>query len=167
MATGPDQQRLTPAERFNLVAYIDGELNEAESRVIATKLTKSPTARREVEALEKTWELLDQLPRPKVSEEFTARTLSEVQQLSLAGDRFESAVKRTAAHAGHVAAWVAASFVAIGVGYALMQWAWPNPTARLARDLSIAEHYDEYHDVGSFNFLEDLSRSTEFGTDHE
>ncbi len=73
MATSPEQQRLTPAERSNLVAYLDGELNEAESRAIATKLTKSATARREIEGLEKTWELLELLPRPKASEDFTAR----------------------------------------------------------------------------------------------
>ena len=80
-----EQQRLSPAERANLVAYLDRELNEAESRAIATKLSLSPTARREVEALEKTWELLEQLPRPKASEDFTERTLTEVRQLDAAG----------------------------------------------------------------------------------
>jgi anti-sigma factor RsiW len=167
MATGPDQQRLTPAERANLVAYLDGELNDAESQAIATKLTKSATARREIEALERTWELLEFLPRPKASEEFTARTLSEVNQLSVAGDQLESAVRRTLVKTGQVVAWVLVSFLAIVIGFAVMRWAWPNPTARLARDLSIAEHLDEYRDVGSMEFLDGLALTPEFSSDHD
>src|SRR4051794_38198681 len=38
--TMADQQRLTTAERENLVAYIDGELNDVEARALATKLTQ-------------------------------------------------------------------------------------------------------------------------------
>lgn len=164
---GPDQQRLTPAERANLVAYLDGELNEFESQVISTKLTKSATARREVEMLERTWEILDLLPRPKASEDFTARTLSEAEHLALAGDRFDSAVKRVAQRTAHIAVWVFASVLAAGLGFAVMQWIWPNPTARLARDLPIAEHLDEYREVGTFEFLEQLAHSPEFGTDRD
>jgi len=167
MAIGPEQQRLTPAERANLVAYLDGELNEAESRAISTKLTKSATARREVEILERTWELLDLLPRPKASQDFTARTLHEVEQLSLKGNRFESAVLHTSQRVAAAAVWVVVSLVTLSVGYALTQWVWPNPTARLARDLSIAEHLDEYRDVGSVQFLKELENSQEFSVDRD
>ena len=52
--------------RANLVAYIDGELPDATSRVLSTKLTHSATARQEVEILKKTWELLGHLPLPAV-----------------------------------------------------------------------------------------------------
>src|SRR5437879_2936082 len=78
----PDQQRLSQAERANLVAYLDQELNEAEAHAIATKLTLSVSARREVDALEKTWELLDYLPRPKATPELTERTLAEAGQVA-------------------------------------------------------------------------------------
>lgn len=162
---GPDQQRLTAAERSNLVAYLDGELNEAETQAIATKLTKSATARREIEVLEKTWSMLDHLPRPQVSDDFTARTLTEVQRLSTEGGRFESAVRQTTQRVLRVAVWMVVGLLTVGGGYAITQWAWPNPTARLARDLSIAEHLDEYREVGSFELLEILAHSSEFGTD--
>ncbi len=59
MAKKPEQLRLTPDERADLVAYIDGELPETHSQAISTKLTHSATARREVEMLQKTWEMLD------------------------------------------------------------------------------------------------------------
>ncbi|WP_406701220.1 hypothetical protein V5E97_26575 [Singulisphaera sp. Ch08] len=161
---GPDQQRLTSAERSNLVAYLDGELNEAEAQAIATKLTKSATARREIESLEKTWSLLDHLPRGQVSDDFTARTLTEVHRLSTEGGRFESAVRQTTQRVLRVAVWMMVGLLTVGAGFAITQWVWPNPTARLARDLSIAEHLDEYREVDSFELLEILAHSPEFGT---
>jgi anti-sigma factor RsiW len=160
MAMVPDQQRLSIEERSNLVAYLDGELNDAQARSIATKLTQSLTARREVDALQKTWEFLDLLPRPKASEDFTARTLSVATEQW--DDRMASAASDVARRVGIGLAWAAASAVLFVVGYFLSLRAWPDPTARLARDLPIAESLDEYRDVGSFEFLQQLDSSTEF-----
>jgi hypothetical protein len=84
MPIGPEQ-RLSPEERANLAAYIDGELTENESRAIATKLSLSAIARREVESLKKTWELLEYLPRPNVSQEFSERTLTSIRSLESGG----------------------------------------------------------------------------------
>lgn len=156
----PDQQRLSIDERANLVAYLDGELNDAQTRAIATKLTQSLTARKEVEALQKTWELLDLLPRPKASEDFTARTLSVATRQ--ADDRIASAASDLVRRLGMGLAWTLASATLFVVGYLLTSKVWPNPSARLARDLPIAEYLDEYRDVGSFEFLQKLDDSTEF-----
>jgi hypothetical protein len=166
MATGPEK-RLTPTERANLVAYLDGELGEGESRMIATKLTSSPTARREVEVLEKTWELLEYLPRPKAPDDFTARTMTEVQQLAAEGGKFEALARQVSLRAARAAIWTTASLLAFGLGYLVTHWVWPNPTARLARDLPIAEHLDEYQDVGTMDFLEELVNSPEFNADRD
>ena len=165
MAPRPDQQRLTPTERGNLVAYLDGELDEIDSRAIATKLTQSVTARREIEMLQKTWELLEHLPRPRASESFTQRTLTEVDRISVAGDKMIGAASRTVRRVIIMLVGVLASIACFGVGLALTRWVWPDPTSRLVRDLSIAEHLDEYRDVGSFEFLEGLDRSPEFATE--
>ena len=165
MAPGPDQQRLSPAERANLVAYLDGELGEHESRAIATKLTQSVTARREIEMLQKTWELLEHLPRPRASEAFTQRTLTEVDRLATVGDGLATAASRTLRRAIAVGLCLLASLACFGVGLALTRWVWPDPTSRLVRDLSIAEHLDEYRDVGTLEFLERLDRTPEFDDD--
>jgi anti-sigma factor RsiW len=166
MSRGPGpEQRLSPAERANLVAYLDGELTETEARAIATKLTQSPTARREVESLERTWQLLDHLPRPRAPENFTERTLSGIRRIDERGGQFEAAIVSAARRALRAGLWVAAALVAFGAGYALTYWAWPNPTARLTRDLSIAEHLDEYREVGTFEFLKLLANSPEFTSD--
>jgi anti-sigma factor RsiW len=156
----PDQQRLSIDERSNLVAYLDGELNDAESRRIATKLTQSLTARREVDALQKTWEMLDLLPRPKASEDFTARTMTVATQQT--DGLVESVASELTRRLGIALTCVALSATLFVLGYFLVLRVWPNPTARLARDLPIAESLDEYRDVGTFPFLELLDSAPEF-----
>jgi len=163
MAKRPEQLRLSPDERDDLVAYLDGELPEAHTRVISTKLTQSATARREVEILKKTWELLDFLPRPKAPPEFSERTISHIHRLELEGHSWEPLVASWSAQAARVVVYVIAVGLSLGVGYALTRWAWPDPTARMARDLTLAEHLDEYLEVGSFEFLSQLAASKEFG----
>lgn len=162
MAVGPEQ-RLNPEERANLAAYIDGELTENESRAITTKLSLSPIARREVESLKKTWELLEFLPRPKASLVFSERTLTSVRSLESRAGFWDQAVGAWLAQAEKLAVCLVVAAAAFALGFALVRWAWPDPAARLVRDLSIAEHLDEYKEVGSFEFLEELAKSKEFG----
>jgi anti-sigma factor RsiW len=164
---GPEQQRLTPAERGNLVAYLDGELADADARAIATKLAHSATARREVDALEKTWDLLEFLPRPKASEDFTARTLTQVAQGGVPAHDFGLAAAGIARRARPLLVGITFGLMAFGIGFAIIHWAWPDPSERLTRDLPIAEHLDEYRDVGTFEFLKELVASPEFNADRE
>lgn len=161
----PDHQRLSSEERSNLVAYLDGELTEAESRTIATKLTQSMTARCELESLQKTWEMLDLLPRPQASGDFTERTLTIAVRSSGKGDRFASQASDLARKVGAILALAVASAALFAIGYAGILRVWPNPTARLAHDLSIAENLDEYREVGSIEFLELLDRDPDFNHD--
>jgi anti-sigma factor RsiW len=156
---------LTPDERAELVAYLDGELPEAVSRVIATKLTHSATARREVESLRKTWELLGHLTLPQVSEQFTDRTISQIRLLEQRASRWEPTVKSWSARVAYTGVYLILAGVCLGLGYAGCRWIWPDPSAQLARDLSLAEHLDEYLDVGSFEFLSHLANSAEFSID--
>jgi hypothetical protein len=166
MAT--ETHRLTDIERANLVAYLDGELNEAEVRDLGTKITQSVTARREIDSLKKTWELLDFLPRPEPPHDFPGRTATLAFQqepdrgawLASVGGRFAPIVARTATLLGVAAATVA-------IGFALTRWVWPDPSGRLVRDLPIAEHLDEYREVGSIEFLKLLASSPHFSEDAE
>jgi hypothetical protein len=155
------EQRLNEAERANLVAYLDRELSEAEAGAIATKLTQSVSARREVEALERTWELLDYLSRPKAPVDFTARTLTRADELAARGGRWAAVAHRAAGRLARVLILLLVAAATLGLGYAATRWLWPDPTARLIRDLPLAEHFDDYRDVGSFDFLKQLDESPE------
>jgi hypothetical protein len=162
VAMRPEQLRLTPDERADLVAYVDGELPEAHSRSIATKLTQSATARREVEMLQKTWELLDHLPRPQVTEQFSEKTISHIRRLEVEGRSWEPAVAAWSARVARAMMYVVIGLMCAGMGYIVTRWVWPDPTARLVHDLTIAEHLEEYLEVGSFEFLKELADSRKF-----
>jgi hypothetical protein len=163
MANKPEQLRLTPDERADLVAYVDGELPETHSRAISTKLTHSATARREVEMLQKTWEMLDYLPRPELTQEFSEKTVSHIRRLELDGQAWEPVLASWSARAALVLAYVVIGLASLGLGYSATRWIWPDPTVRLLTDLTLAEHLDEYERVGSFEFLTELADSDEFG----
>ena len=159
---GPDQQRLTPDERSNLVAFIDGELGEAETQAISTKLAHSVTARRELDALKRSWELLDHLTKPVASEALATRTLTSARGLVSKDERIIEGATAIVRRALKIVAFAGVLVVSFAVGLILTRWAWPNPTDRLARRLSIAEHVDEYEAIGSFEFLELLEKSPNF-----
>jgi anti-sigma factor RsiW len=158
----PEQQRLTSAERSNLVAYLDGELPEPEARALEIKLTQSVSGRREVESLQRTWELLEYLPRVQAPAEFTARTITLATGQAGLDDRLVHAARRALQHAAKILAGLVVAAVTVFASYAATRWLWPDPTARLARDLSIAEYLDAYREVGSFDFLRQLDESPEF-----
>ncbi len=167
MPVGPEQLRLSPDERANLVAYIDGELPEINSRAIATKLTQSATARREVEMLKKTWELLDYLPMPAVEERFTERTVSHIRLLENAGADWEPTFQSLIGFLSVAAVYVGIGGACLAAGYVGTRWIWPDDGARLASELSLVEHLDAYLDAGSFDFLKQLADSPEFSGDAE
>lgn len=156
------EQRLSPEERANLVAYIDGELTDQESRNIATKLTQSATARQEVESLKKTWELLDHLDRPAASLEFPDRTLTSIRAIELRGSAWNDRARSWASRGASLALVLGVAAASLMLGFALTRWAWPDPDARLARDLSLAEHLEEYQEVESPAFLDELVKSKLF-----
>jgi anti-sigma factor RsiW len=163
MATGPEQ-RLNPEERANLVAYIDGELTDAEARAISTKLTQSATARREVESLKKTWELLDCLPRPAASTQFLERTYTEIRRVESRRGSWLRNAETWLGPAARTVLLLLSAAALVCVGFVLSRWTWSDPVAHLARNLSIAEHLQEYREVGSFELLDELARSAEFGS---
>jgi anti-sigma factor RsiW len=154
--------RLSQEERANLVAYLDGELTEAESAALAAKLTQSMSARREVELLEATWELLEHLARPQVPADFTERTITLAAGAGVLDDRLANLASGSARI---MAQWLLAAaclVVALGVGYSAARWAIPDRSSRLARNLTIAERLDDYRAAGSFEFLRQLDESTDF-----
>jgi hypothetical protein len=163
VASRPDQLRLTPDERADLVAYVDGELPEGHAQTIATKLTKSATARREVEMLQKTWEMLDYLALPQVTEHFSEKTVSHIRRLELQSRSWEPILAAWSARVGRLAVYLVLAGMSLGLGYSLARWVWPDKTERLVHDLTLADHLDEYLEIGSFEFLSQLAESPEFG----
>jgi hypothetical protein len=72
---------LNDDDRANLVAYLDGELDQQAARAVEERLSTDSEARTEASTLKKTWELLDHLPRTQPSTAFTSRTLQRISAL--------------------------------------------------------------------------------------
>jgi len=159
-----EPERLSAEERDNLVSYLDGELDEETTQAIEARLTQSPEARREADALRRTWELLDYLPKPRASETFTNRTLEKLETRRLVQTRN----RRILQWAGGIG-WAAALLVAGTAGFWLFQDAPPPPPPEPSpEDVRLYEHRDYWHyyeKVDGLEFLRELDRARLFPED--
>lgn len=120
MSHSPNQPgpRLTPEEHENLSAYLDHELDDANTEQITAALSRRPEVRQEADSLRKTWELLDYLPRPQAPKSFTEQTLTRLN--STKGILLQQGIKwRRYAIAG----WAACVAVAAAFGFWLTYYA--------------------------------------------
>src|SRR5689334_5237929 len=69
---------LDDGDRDTLVSYLDGELEPGSARDVEARLAQDPAIRAEADALRRAWDLLDYLPRPEPSPDFTQRTLASL-----------------------------------------------------------------------------------------
>jgi hypothetical protein len=153
---------LSDDERAELIAYLDGELDEAASRTVEAKLASNPRIRAEAEELRKTWEMLDHLPQPEPSPQFTHRTVSLV-----------SAARPALGGHARWRVWVgglswAAAVLLFGVGSyaAVMRYQPEEPSdENLVRDLRIIENKRYYEAADDIEFLHQLDDPDRFGED--
>jgi hypothetical protein len=157
--------RLSAEQRDNLVAYLDGELEDNETQHIDQVLAKSEVARHEVEALARTWELLDLLPKPEAPENFTERTLttlkvSEVRK-RMADQPWFGYVRK-----GSIGAvWAAGLAVCAVLGFVITSRWVPNEQTKLLADLPLLLHLDIYLEVRDLDFVKQLQRQGVFNVD--
>ncbi len=157
---------LTDEDRVNLVAYLDGELDEESAQALEAKLNVDPQARAELEALKRTWGLLDYLPRAQPSAGFTHRTLQRVAPLRTSkvvmagGGRW----RPWAVGLG----WAAAVLLAGAGGFAGVSLFGPKDDVPedLVRDLRVIENKRLYERVDDIEFLRQLDHPDLFGDDN-
>lgn len=147
--------RLTTEQRNDLVAYLDGELEDDSAREIEGVLAASEVARHEIEMLGRTWDLLDVLPRESASAEFTARTMATIQVGERATPQaWQPYVRRSLIVLG----WTTTLAATVVIGYTLGNRWTPRQDDEIVRDLPIVQNLDAYRDIGSREFLERLDR---------
>ncbi|MDB5307620.1 MAG: hypothetical protein JWO38_1822 [Gemmataceae bacterium] len=73
----------SPAEA-ELIAYLDGELDPPAARKLEAKLAADPKLRARAEALKRSYDLLDFLPKPEPTSTFTTRTLEKLPPVAAA-----------------------------------------------------------------------------------
>ncbi len=167
---------LSDNDRQNLVAYLDGELDAATAHALESKLSLNPLARAEAEALRRTWELLDYLPRPEPSTDFTNRTLSKLSVQPITGK--QTLLVRPRRRWLAALAWAAAVLLAAAGGYGGAELLWPPrpaPTVAeegtadvdetLARHLGVIENRALFEAAENLDFLRALDQPDLFGDD--
>lgn len=165
---------LSDADRENLVAYLDGELDEETARSIEARLNTDPILRAEVETLKQAWELLDYLPRSEPSGSFTHRTM---ERLALHKPISTMRMSRPGGYRQWLTplCWTAALLLAFGGGFAVARLqgprfstgAFPRPVVEqtLHRDLRVLENKHLYDPIDDLPFLENLDHPDLFGQD--
>lgn len=151
-------------DHSDLIAYLDGELDGEAARAVEARISRDPAVRAEADSLKRTWDLLDYLPRPEPSPNFTHRTL----------DKLSTHDTRAALGARHPlrrwlfgAGWAAAMFLVGLVGYLAAVAVVPPQAAEkdLVRDLRLIDNLRFYEDVEMLEFLRELDRPDLFGDD--
>ena len=154
--------RLTEEDRSNLVAFLDGELPDEEAQEMEAKLARSLSARKEVEALEKTWTMLDWLPRTEAPADFTDQTISRIHSQQMRAERIEGRLKWLSLLSGKAIGWAACVAAAVAIGFVGVRYVWPDPSRGLIEDLEIVDNMDLYREVPDIKFLDNLSLLTIF-----
>ena len=138
-----------------MVAYLDGELDAEASRDVERRLSQDAQYRQKLRQLQKSWDLLDRLPKADVSDVFTQSTVAMI-AVTAADDVEEMKTKNTKRK--KTVWWlgtgsIAASFL---VGYLLVFAVANRENKRLLRDLPVIERMDEYRYADSIEFLQML-----------
>ncbi|MEY4393192.1 MAG: hypothetical protein RL595_441 [Planctomycetota bacterium] len=141
-------------------AYLDGELSDKEARDFEARLASDPEERRRFQQLKETWNLLDYLPAPEVTTNFTARTMDRLEKItrhSTARIPLSDSLPGFAFVAGLVVLFVLGF---LGMNAYLRD---PNKEMDLVKDLRVVENLPMYQEIKSISFLKRLDEPELFG----
>jgi hypothetical protein len=158
---------LNEDDRENLAAYLDGELDELTAQALEAKLNQDPDARKEVDVLRRTWSMLDILPRPEPSPNFTNRTM---ERLTLAVPRAAPTAKMAPLRPGRwllTLAWAGAVLIGLTLGAVAGSLLWrekDDPLAEvIAQHGGVIHHFLLYEPIIDLEFLKSLDQPELFG----
>lgn len=149
--------RLSAEDRDNLPAYLDGELDDDSTRRIETILAQSSVARNDIEALSKTYELLDELPRPTAPGDFLEKTVATAKLEEVKPSLVEQPWFRAAQQYGALSLWTAALLFAGIVGFTATNRLLEREDDILVREFPLLQQLDVYSEVQSVEFLDQLT----------
>ncbi len=159
--------RLSAEMRENLVAYLDGELDEVSTQNVEQVLAESVVARHDVDMLSRTWDLMNILPGVKASEEFTRKTLSSIRAAdSSKTSLLDPVLAKNLRRAGALAFWAVVLVGAGVLGFQATRLV-PNPTEQLLDDFNIISNLDDYTEVGDVEFLKTLKHNQTLAEQNE
>ncbi|HEY4309724.1 MAG TPA: hypothetical protein VGN12_09765 [Pirellulales bacterium] len=151
----PSPENLPPELTDQLVSYLDGELDANQARRVEEALAADPRVRQEVWQLERSWQLLDELPRTEVDESFTRST---VEMIALRAEEDLVAVQEQIPQRKKRFGMVAAILLAVAAiaGFFTVNTIARRADEQLLSDLPIVENLDQYREIEDIEFLRTL-----------
>jgi anti-sigma factor RsiW len=161
-----ERSPLNDQERADLVAYLDGELKGEAARQIEHRIARDPSVREEADSLRRAWDVLDFLPLPEPSAQFTHRTVEKI-ALVKSTDVNSKRTGRRWMNLSIAAGWGIAIGVAVAAGYGTTRVAAPREPGdqELVRDLRVIENKRLYDPVDELDFVRELDAPELFGDD--
>jgi hypothetical protein len=140
--------RLSAEQRENLTAYLDGELDDAQTQEIEQVLAASEVARHEVDMLSRTWDALSVLPTHKASGEFTRKTMTNLRAAeSSEPGATGQMIYRNARRGGILALWAGALAACAYLAFMTTNHWIPNESEQLLNDYELISNLDKYVEV--------------------
>jgi hypothetical protein len=164
----PNANDPSPAEPSDddLVAYLDGELDDAMVRKIDEKVTADAATRTKIQSLRKTYDLLDYLPKSEPSADFATKTISHIQKLS--SQSVEMSPVRTTNQKWIWKSLAACAAIAVGlVAGILARPSSPIPEPLTPDLLPVLARLPLYTGVDDLEFLRKLDQPDLFGNDSD
>ena len=138
-----------------IVAYLDGELNDEQTQRVEERLVQHADYQRRLQQMQHAWKMLDSLPQAQVDESFSHSTVEMA--VVAAEEEWQQAQGSTNGNAR--------KFFLSGIGLALLSTAagffvtfwWVAPGNKMwLQDLPVIENVDLYLHADSLDFLQML-----------
>jgi anti-sigma-K factor RskA len=145
-----------------LVAYLDGELDAEEARCVEDRLAADQRYRTRLGDLQRSWDLLDELPRVETDDAFTQSTVSLV-AIKAAEDVQQQSVhwRRVLRWRGML--WTASALLAVFAGFQFNGYWLERDNRELLRDMTLIDRFDLYRQIDDLSYLRQLDDQTLFG----
>ncbi len=158
------QKKPEPITEELLVAYLDGELDEQAAGQVQRSLENDPELRRQLESHCGAWAMLDELQQPQVKTDFNESTM-EVVALAAQSDIDQSRATRPWQRLRRYVTVATGLFAACWLGFICVALLRPDPNRQLLEDLPVVQRLDEYRQIDSVEFLQELRKSQLFSKD--
>jgi anti-sigma factor RsiW len=151
-------------EQQQLVSYLDGEIDAEEALLVEDRLARDPRFRRSLNELQRSWEMLDDLPQAAPSEQFTKTTV-EMVAVQIDNDVVHQQRRWGRARAWQRTATAVSILLVAVVGFVIAKYVLEAPDRAFLRDLPIIERVDVYEHVDDLEFLQKLADEGLFNED--
>ena len=161
-----DENTITSEEAIDqeIVAYLDGELDPAASARVERRMAEDPRYSARLNQLQKAWDLLDTLGPSEADDNFTHSTVAMVALKA----QDEAQTNDQAAGRKQRLTWAALAGLALlsALGaYIVVDRQLNQENRELVRDLPVIERVDEYRNIESVEFLQELQKEGLFAAE--